>query len=105
MKIYITYDLTSKRLKSVQTHYDATTGPDLPTLAGTGSAVVLTENIPEEHYGKFLRNFDSFKYNDITSMLELEGGINARYISLVARDTSIPMALGRAATIGDFGSL
>lgn len=111
MKVHITYDTNdNNKVKSAQTHYEGAGGPDLPVETGIEQVVVsdtdiLQNSVVLNNYPLFLRNFDSFVYNTGTQKVVLTGAINARYIAPGMRNTSIPMALGRASTIGDFGAL
>lgn len=105
MKVHITYDDVTKKVKSAQTHYTAIVAPDLPVQAGVSKATILDSAIPGNDYARFLRNFDSFVYVAATQSLELTGALNARYIAPVARNNTIPLALGRASTVDSLGVL
>lgn len=109
--VYITYDTNNNnKVMAVSTYYQDIDQPGLPLEMGIEQAIIhdtdiLQNGVSLNNYPLFLRNFDSFVYDTGSQKVILTGAINARYIAPIARDTSVPMALGRASTIGDFGAL
>ena len=105
MKLYLTYDPATRAIKSAQVQFPDTTTPDLP--AGDDSQVIVdATNIGAPDIDSFFRNFSSYKYDiGANPPVYLDGLDNDRYIAPEQRDNTIPMALGRANTIGDFEAL